>query len=154
MNGGMSRLYSTHDKTGDYTRVTNNKRHVLTAEDHQRCLQNAYTFIVEGQMMNVLSFKKRTKRGELTGSCHPFNNKRILKTEFLLEWSVRCVTSFSSGCGRPALLSMWGRTSWPVPLPSSRSPSCSDSKLCMPLLVLGLGCWAHSAAPGSPTGSV
>lgn len=77
---------------------------------------------------------------------------------------------------------MWGRTSWPVPLPASRSPPCSGwrtqntdvwadsrrprtrqpmaeqertqtSRLCRPLPAPGPGCWARLAAPGYPAGS-
>lgn len=49
----------------------------------------------------------------------------ILETDLLLEWSVRCCPSvtFLASARRP---SMWGQTSWPVPLPASHSPPCSD----------------------------
>lgn len=37
-----------------------------------------------------------------------------------------CMASDCWAAQRRALPSMWGQTSWPAPLPSSHSPSCSD----------------------------
>lgn len=84
-----------------------------------------------GKIYDLVEFSKEKQARLLPVSKNRF---LILKNGFLLEWSFRCrlppvgelsVQAAQAGA-RPPLLSMWGQTSWPVPLPSSHSPSCSD----------------------------
>lgn len=105
----------------------------------------------------------------------------ILETELLLEWSARCCLSvtFLASAGLSSLCrgELLGLCPYPLlivhPVLTGRHKTgrfkrslvveqaclmmqwegARTSRSCMPLPVLGLGCWAHSAAPGYPAGS-
>ncbi len=99
INGGMSELSSTHDKTGDmdYTRVTDSKgcvdsRVLGSSAMHSKCIRTSWRQV---KLWSYWSFRglkkkerKKEKRNRLT--CHLCDRIIILKTGFLLEWSFRC----------------------------------------------------------------
>jgi len=75
-------------------------------------------------------FKRRKEEKRSGLSRRPCSSTMILKIGLLLEWSVRRCRrpSVEAAQAGSALRSMWGRTSWPVLLPASHNPSCSDWK--------------------------